>query len=94
MPRNRLSAATVSALIDAGPTDLDTPHIQQTRNDTLLQPYLFDGAKLDVRRRAAEKTALENETVVRHRDVASAVMVKRPRIRRFASYRLPSHPGR
>src|SRR3984893_8276477 len=48
--------------------DLDTSHIEQARNDTLLKTYLFNGAKLKVRSRATEKTALEYKTVIGHRD--------------------------
>jgi hypothetical protein len=49
--------------------DLDAPHIEQARNDALLKANLFDRAQLEVSGMAAEKTALEDETVVRDGDL-------------------------
>jgi hypothetical protein len=46
--------------------DLDAPHIERARNDALLKANLFDRAQLEVSGMAAEKTALEDETVVRN----------------------------
>jgi hypothetical protein len=68
LQRDRVGDGRQAHIIDPRPMNLDSPHIEQARNDTLPKAYLFYGAKLEVRRGATEKTALEYETVVCHRN--------------------------
>ena len=48
---------------------LHAPHIEEAGNEALLKSHLLNRTQLQVRRRAAEKPSLEDQTVVSYRDL-------------------------